>query len=270
MADDVVDQFIDQQGVIRRPGSLVLPPGFVSSFPPTVDAPEFPRWDDSDIRQVISDPNRRDMAKLFPFAKYGTNQNSTSACNGFAAAGGVTRVRKLRGIDDGWVGSGSWVYSLINGHRDGGSILEDGMKVIQSVGVCGQDVVPWDLIYPELQSDNAREEAAKHKGLSAYRATTKQGLLTGLAAGYVAIAAIMVGPRFDAIQDGVAGVQNGVGNHAVLIEDLKWRDNSYQFLMCNSWGINYGDNGRVWLRWEHFEQPFESHVFYLIPSSQEG
>ncbi len=256
-------EFIDGQGQKRRPGSLIMPSGMVSSFPPFTGENEMPLWTDAEIKSIISDPNRRDMAKLFPFDKYGTNQHDNSGCNGFAAAGGVTRTRKLRGIDDGWVGSGAWVYSLINGHRDGGSILEDGMKVIQSVGVCSQDVVPWDLIYPE-------EEAAKHKGLKAYRAVTKQGWMTGLAAGFVGIAAITVGPKFDVINGGVAGVQSGMGNHAVLIEDIAWRNGEFQFLMCNSWGIKYGDKGRVYLTWNHFAQTFASHVFYLIPSSQEG
>ena len=270
MADDLVDEFMDSHGNIRRPGSLIIPPGFVSSFPPTEAAPEFPQWDDADIRAVISDPNRRDMVKLFPFEKYGTNQHSTSACNGFAAAGAVTRIRKLRGIDDGWVGSGSFVYSRINGHRDNGSILEDGMKAIQTTGVCSQEECPWDRIYTDQQSPAAFEQAQKHKGLAAYRAVTKQGWLTGLAAGFVGIAAITVGPKFDVIKNGVAGVQQGGGNHAVLIENLAWRNGMFQFLMCNSWGSGYSENGRVWLTWDHFAQPFASHVFYLLPSSEES
>lgn len=267
---DEPEQIIDAQGYARRPGSLVMPAGMVSSFPPYVGEGERPLWTDAEIKSVISDPNRRNMVDLFPFDRYGTNQRNKSSCNGFAAASAITRVRKLRGIDDGWVGSGAYIYAKINRGRDAGSVLEDGLNAIQTHGVCSQDLVPWDQIYTHQQPPNANAEAAKHTGLQAYRAETKQGWMSGLAAGYVGIAAVMVGPKFDVIKNGVAGVQDGMGNHAVLIEDVVWRNGEFQFVMCNSWGAGYADKGRVYLTWQHFAQPFGSHVFYLLPSSSEN
>lgn len=264
------DYYTDTQGVLRRPGSLIMPQGMVSSFPPTASDPDFPLWSDADIKRVISDPNRRDIVKLFPFAQYGTNQHSTSACNGFAGASAVTRVRKLRGIDDGFVGSGSFVYSSINRGQDNGSVLEDGMKAIQEHGVCDQSLNPYDRIFAKQVSPDARADALKHKGLSAYRATSREALFSGLAAGFVAVTAIMVGPRFDKITNLTAGVQDGPANHAVLLEDLVWRNGEFQLLMCNSWGQTYGSNGRVYLTWRHLEQGWPHHVTYLLPTSSES
>lgn len=265
-----MSEYTDTQGVLRRPGSLIMPQGMVSSFPPTASDPDFPLWSDADIKRVISDPNRRDIVKLFPFAQYGTNQHSTSACNGFAGASAVTRVRKLRGIDDGFVGSGSFVYSSINRGQDNGSVLEDGMKAIQEHGVCDQSLNPYDRIFAKQVSQEARADALKHKGLSAYRATSREAWNSGLAAGFVGVAAVMCGPRFDQITNLTAGVQSGMGNHAVLIEDVVWRNGEYQYLMCNSWGIGYGQNGRVYLTWAHFRETFGYHVFYLLPTSAES
>jgi hypothetical protein len=179
-------------------------------------------------------------------------------------------VRKLRGIDDGFVGSGSFVYSSINRGQDNGSVLEDGMKAIQEHGVCDQRLNPYDRIFAKQVSQEARADALKHKGLSAYRATSREAWNSGLAAGFVGVAAVMCGPKFDKITNLTAGVQSGVGNHAVLIEDVVWRNSEYQYLMCNSWGSGYSQNGRVYLTWNHFRETFGYHVFYLLPTSAES
>jgi hypothetical protein len=265
-----MSDYTDISGILRRPGSLIMPQGTVSSFPPTASDPDFPMWDDATIKRVISDPNRRDMVKLFPFAQYGTNQHSTSACNGFAGASAVTRVRKLRGIDDGFVGSGSFVYSSINRGQDNGSVLEDGMKAIQEHGVCDQKLNPYDRIFAKQVTPDARADALKHKGLSAYRATSREAWNSGLAAGFVGVAAVMCGPRFDKITNLTAGVQQGPGNHAMCVESVEWRNGEYQYLSVQSWGNGYGSNGRVYLTWNHFRETFGSHTFYLLPTSVEG
>lgn len=272
--------FIDSNGVPRNCGSLPMPAGRVSSFPPFVGDPERPLWTDQQIKEVTTDTSRRDMREMFPFEKYGTDQHSTSACNGFAAAGAVTRVRKLRGVDDGWVGSGSFVYSFINGGRDQGSVIEDGMKVIEKHGVCSVTLQSYDKIFQ--RSPEAVRDALKHRGLSAYLAKTQQGWNTGLATGlYVGVAAVNCGPVWDRTTKPAGGpwddvpmpgVQNGGGNHAVLIEDISWNPvaKCYEYMLCNSWGIRYGAEGRVRVRWAHFAQCFPNHTFYLLPSSREG
>lgn len=261
-------EYRDASGVVRRPGSL-LATKLVSSFPPYEGAPERPMWTDDEIRKVISDPNRRDMVKLFPFEKYGTNQHSTSACNGWGWAGAQTRARKLRGIDDGWVGSGSWIYSKINGGRDQGSVIAEAEPVVENIGTASQTIVTYSMIYPQQQPKEAAVDAANHKVLGAYRAMTMQGFRSGLAAGYIGIAAVMCGPKWDRITDGVAGVQSGPGNHAVCIEDIRLIGGVEHFLLPNSWGIGYGNKGRVWVTAQHFKQTFPNHIFYLVPSTLE-
>jgi hypothetical protein len=256
-----------------------MPAGRVSAFPPYAGAPEQPLWSDSEIKQALSSPDRRDVIELFPFEKYGTDQHSTSACNGWAAAGAMTRARKLRGLDDGWVGSGSFIYSWINGGRDNGSILEDGMEAVQERGCCSIELQSYDKIFQ--RSPEAVRDGLKHRGLSAFVAKTRQGWDSALATGlYMGVAAVHCGPSFDRFTKPsggrwsalpMPGVQNGPGNHAVAIEDIDWNSTlrEYEYLMPNSWGIRYGLKGRVRLRWAHFQQCFPNHVFYLLPITRE-
>jgi len=268
-----IEEIRDKSGELRRLGSLTLPDNFVSSFPPYEGSPECPLWDDADIKRVISDPNRRKPELLFPSTDgWIKNQRSHGSCNGFALATAIDRARYLRGIRDDWRASGAFPYSLMNGGRDQGSALEDGLIIAERNGVCSEEIVGWDQIYPsQYDKEAAHADAAKHKGLGCYRALTKQGFRSGLAAGFVGIVAVMAGSRYQQFRNGIAGVDNGMGNHAVCVCDLRLKGGTEVYLQEGSWGVNgWGDGGRGFLVWDHFAQTFKQHAFYLIPSTLEG
>lgn len=270
MSDDTfdIDEIIDETGEVRRLGSLAPPAGFVSLFRVWED--EKPIWDDSDIRRAIIDSDRTPRRKIFG-KRWIQNQRSHGSCNGYAGAGALSRARWLRGLQDGLILSGAFIYSLINGGRDFGSALEDGLRVIQSHGAPPEELVPWDQIYPNQQPRNAKAEAAKHKGLTCYAAKTKQGFRTGIAAGFVGIVAVHAGGRFQRLNDqGIAGVDSGRGNHAIHVDDMALKGGTEVFDSVNSWGLTYGDEGRAYLTWDSFEQTFGTHTFYLIASTQEA
>lgn len=263
-----LEEFKDElTGEIRRPGSLILPPGFVSDFPPYADSPETPMFDDKDITKMISFSERRDITKVLPFEKYGVNQGALSSCNGHAAANALTAMRRLTGIDDGWVGSGAYIYSLINGNRDSGSQLEDGLVAVGKYGAPSRTTVPYNYIFrSQYNTKIADAEAAKTKGLQAYRCKTKQAWRSAIAAGWMGIAAVHADSRVINFRGtGIMPLASGPGNHAVLISDMRIQKGTEVFQMTNSWGINWGNQGRTWLVWDHFSQTFNNHAFYVIP-----
>jgi hypothetical protein len=268
--DDInIDEIVDDNGEVRRLGSLAPPEGFVSSF--QVWEQEKPVWDDKDIRRVITDSSRTPRRILFDFKKWMQNQFSKGSCNGYAAAGALSKARFLRGINDYLLLSGAFIYSLINGGRDNGSALEDGLRVIQTHGAPPESLVPWDKIYPNLQPATAKAEALKHLGLDCYAAQTMQGFRTGIAAGYTGICAVHAGRNYQRLnQNGVAGVDSGRGNHATHIDDLVYKNGTELFDQPNSWGANYGENGRAYLHRDSFAQTFGTHTFYLIGSTEES
>lgn len=267
--DDIdIDEIVDDNGEVRRLGSLAPPENFVSAF--KLWEAEKPVWDDADIKRVITHPDRTPRRVLFDFKKWIQNQFSKGSCNGYGAAGALSKARFLRGIQDFLLLSGAYVYSLINGGRDNGSALEDGLRVIQSHGAPPESLVPWDKIYPKLQPPNAKAEALKHRGLDCYAAQTMQGFRTGIAAGYVGIIAVHAGSKFQRLnQNGIAGVDSGGGNHAIHCDDLVFKNGTELFDAVNSWGLNYGDNGRAYLHQDSFAQTFGRHTFYLIGSTEE-
>lgn len=262
-----IEEIIDLSGETRRLGSLCPPAGFVSSFKTFED--EHPLWDDSDIKRVITDPNRTPRRAVFG-PSWVQDQKSHGSCNGYAGAGALSKARYLRGIQDKMLLSGAFLYSLVNSGRDNGSALEDGLKAVQKYGICPESLVGWDQIYPKQQPKNARQEAAKHKGLACWAVQTKQGFRTALAAGFPVIVAVHAGSRFQHLNPyGIAGVDNGGGNHAVHCDDICIVNGVEVYDMQNSWATTYGDKGRAYLTWNSFEQTFGRHQFYAIGSTEE-
>lgn len=195
---------------------------------------------------------------------------SGNSCNGYAGAGAYAKARYLRGYTDGKLFSGAFLYSLINGGRDQGSSLESGLKALQKTGVCEASTVTWDMIYPRMQPANAKTEAAEHLGYKCYAVQSRQGFRTAVAAGFPVIVAVHAGRNFQRLSNGIAGVDNGPGNHAVHVDDISLIDGKECYDMQNSWNLSYGENGRAWLTWDSFEQTFGKHTFYAIPSTEEG
>ena len=268
MSDFEPDEILDQSGVLRRCGSMQKPVGFVSSFK-TFEA-EKPIYTRAERLKMLKDPERKPLRKIFG-DDWISNQASTSACNGHAGANALSKARRMRGITDGLRLSGAFLYSLINGGRDQGSMLEDGMKALVEYGCCPESLVPPNQIFPSQQPRNARKEALKRKGFLCYPCETQDGFWSALLAGFPVIVAVHAGRNFQRLDSkGIAGVDNGPGNHAIHSYDVELIGNDETAVTDNSWGLQYGTQGACNLRWASFEQTFRNHMFYAIASTEES
>ena len=258
------NEIVDGAGEIRKLGCLLPPAGFVSSFPVFEDA--VPQLSDLEVEDIAKS-GVMDGRKKFD-STWIADQKSHGSCNGWAGAMALSRARVRRGLERVML-SGSYLYSLINGGSDNGSMLEDGMKTMQSRGIATAATVGWDQIYPS-QYDRAKAdaEAARFKGFECYAVKTKQGLFSAAALGFDVVVAVHVGNRFMNVDaNGVAGADSGPGNHAVGADGIIWIGGRPYLTGFNSWNLSYGAQGRMNMGWEHFEQPFGYHVFYAIRST---
>lgn len=204
------------------------------------------------------------------------NQRNHGSCNGFAEAAALTRARIRRlGMKYRVDLSGAYAYSLINGGRDNGSMLDDGMSAAMMRGVCREEYCDWNQIYPTMYDKGKCDaDAAKHKAFECYSVSTEVELFSGLVSGFDAVVAVHAGNNFMNMDSkGIAGGDNGAGNHAVMCDGC-WYDQSTDTLMgdgVNSWGWNYGIEGRMGLTWaRHFRQPIQYHSFYLMRSTEDS
>lgn len=267
MAD--LPHIIDAHGTIRRMGLLPDPFGFVSAMPRFED--NFPVFNDDQIKNLLADPNRLNPKSVFD-SSWILDQGNAGSCAGHAAAAAASRSRYRRGSSDKLLFGGAYPYSKVNRGRDQGAVLEDVLVAIQKYGFAPLSVVGPKMIFPSQQPANADAEASKHKALVAYACGTRQGLKSGLAAGFDAVVAVMAGNNFMRVNArGIAGVDNGGGNHCVACQGLEWDPILQKWVYggVNSWSPTYGVNGCMGLLDAHFDQTDKTNTFYALAALDE-
>lgn len=245
-----------------------VPDEFPTMFTKAADAIPMMTWEE--IRSFLAGKssawNRR--------AEFGddwiASQDRYGSCNGWSTAKALERLRWLRGIRPRTKLSGADAYSQMNGGRDNGSTLADGMRVVQQNGVSTEDLVRVDQIYTHQISAEAKAARARFKGFECYAVDDEQELATGLCLGFIAVVAVHATSGFDSLDgDGCPRSGNGPGNHSTGVDDVSMKsDGTLLYDMFNSWRVAWGDRGRCRLRWsQHLRQTAQNHRFFLMRST---
>ena len=200
-------------------------------------------------------------------SSYIINQGRYGSCNGCAGAMALTRARVRRGLRRVNL-SGTDLYAQINGNRDNGSMLDDGMRSITERGVATLAKVPLTKIYRhQYDARGADKQAKQYRAYECYRCRTAIELWTAVALGYDVVVVVQAGRNFDELKNGVPGFSRGRGNHAVAGDGIVWVKGELALDGYNSWGTVYGEKGRMLLPWRFFEQTIRIHSFYAIRST---
>jgi len=236
-------------------------PGVFEEFP------EHFMLDDKDIEKQLS--GDRYKADREQHAAYLINQSRIGKCNTSAAAGGLMQVRQNDGAKHVAL-CDNYLYYHINGGRDGGSALIDGMQFVRDHGMAPRildvDGKPYrigDLVVranelPANVRAVADQEAARFKSWEPFRVPTefdrfKRTIASAVARRFPIVHAwhvVQSSMRLDGRGYIVTG--RGRGNHATLIHSGKWVGGSDLVHpdVKNSWGPTrdaiYGPTGTGW------------------------
>lgn len=206
------------------------------------------------------------------------NQGNKSSCNAYMIAW-ILSMLIFRNFGVLIRFSPEWVYSKINGGRDQGSMLDDGMEFMKHKGM-PEYVAEFFQLYREDQFGMegnrwAGQSASQHTFAEAYYAPcdTFENLILSLASCLVTGGctgnALHVGNQYMRSGD-IAGYDDGLGNHAVpstriglltprpqSIEDIRFR-------VPGTWGRSFAKNGYTWVEPRHFYKPGTVHRFYCV------
>ena len=248
-----------------RRGLIAPPAGFVSVFPSLSANLPLLEWDQ--IRAIAKSgtmDGRKKYDQRFVEAQRHNN------CAGASAA--VLVMKTIYDTRGEFVRlSNTFTYSLINGGRDQGSMLADACRMIQDVGVCTPQICGPDDIYPaQYDKKKAHEEAKRFRVAECYaiRGGGDRDLMwrtfwSALALGWKIGVAVQAGGRFDRLDsNGICGVDNGGGNHAVHVDGLVEIGGDLIATGGNTWPLSWGINGRMNMRQEHFVQTIGTHEFF--------
>lgn len=196
-------------------------------------------------------------------------------CNAAAATGALRRAMFLNGRNDVPMLNWEFLYAQINGGRDQGSMLDDGMNAIVKTGV---PVMKPDhkfnrAIFQNYYKPEDYAEAGKWTASNCFTLDQDQPelaerqlatlVLSGQGAGVVAV---HVGSNYNNFTNGgFIGQDSGPGNHAVGADDAEIINGELSFNSPGSWGLDWGDDGYGYLSWnKHFKQTSKYHAFYAV------
>lgn len=222
------------------------------------------------IKGIIEDPSRTAARTRFPSSQWIVNQGQVGSCNGMSCAKALQRSRVIQGMD--FVAlSGEGAYAQMNGGRDQGSALAAGMRVLLENGVPPESMVPrfqwrWSAI-----SQAAKDARVRFKAAECYAIESEIELASAIAIGFMCVIAVHASGSYSSLDaDGVSRPSLGSGNHSVGAQDLRIRNNEFQFDSFNSWGTNWGQGGCNWVTWDkHLKSTIRYHQFFAIRAASD-
>ncbi len=243
------------------------------------------------LRPSASLPSSVDNSKLPSFPPVG-NQGSLGSCVGWATTyySGTQELGLINGYNNksssAHILSPKWTYNLLNGGNDGGTYINAGYDLLTQNGAATIAQFPYDNNYrawdlnPQDWIDaisNRMQPLVMVPGLSSpQNLDTIKGLLNNghvLSIGtwvyswnFTTIKADPANPNSPYTGQMACTYMNGRnGGHNITIvgyDDNIWIDINGNgqvdpgergaFLLCNSWGSGWGNNGFVWVSYDAF------------------
>lgn len=161
----------------------------------------------------------------------------------------------------------------MEGHvgEDSGAEIRDGMKSVAKQGVCKESEWPYDITkFTEKPTPECYESALKNRSVSYIRVQHDLGkILAVLNYGYPIAFGFTVYESFESAEVAETGEmpmpQPGeeiLGGHAVVL--VGYIPQTEQFIVRNSWGENWGDEGYFYMPKDFLLDPSACSDFWTI------
>lgn len=179
---------------------------------------------------------------LKPWTSPVRDQDGIGSCNAHAIITALESCRRFAGLDTPLLSPGH-LYGRINGGRDQGSTLEDGMAEIRDVGVCTAAKCPeleWRRRTPE-----SIDECKLYRMTEVWLCPTFDHLASAILSGYHCVIGIPWHDNFEPDRDGwlPSSPRGRSGGHALCRDGLAQRGGQWGLDGPNSWGTRWGKDG---------------------------
>jgi C1A family cysteine protease len=189
------------------------------------------------------------------------DQGQLGSCTGNAIAGAMEYERDRQGLAD-FTPSRLFVYyneRALEGtvSSDSGAVIRDGIKVVNSDGVCPETLWPYDTGMFAVKPPKRCYVAADTDRAVQYEAIQTMGdLKDAIASNLAVVFGFTVYQSFESQAVAQSGVlpmpQPGeatVGGHAVVA--VGYSDSKSQVIVRNSWGESWGDHGYFYMPYQY-------------------
>jgi C1A family cysteine protease len=190
------------------------------------------------------------------------DQGQLGSCTGNAIAGAMEYERDRQGLSD-FVPSRLFVYyneRALEGtvSSDSGAQIRDGIKVVNTEGVCPETLWPYDTGMFAVKPPKRCYVAATKDTAVRYEAIQTLGdLKDAIASNLPVVFGFTVYQEFESqavAQTGVVPMpdtrhEKPVGGHAVVA--VGYSDPKGQIIVRNSWGASWGDHGYFYMPYQY-------------------
>ena len=154
---------------------------------------------------------------------------------------------------------------------DAGATLADGIKTLQTYGLCPES--EWPYIEDEFATkppDSCYSNALNHKAIKVYNVPKNlKAMQATLASGIPFVAGIKVFTSFESKSVSNTGKVSMpktkdklLGGHAILV--CGYNNTTNEWIVRNSWGPSWGDKGYFYLPYKYLLKPRLSADFWAI------
>jgi C1A family cysteine protease len=189
------------------------------------------------------------------------DQGQLGSCTGNAIAAAMEFERDRQGLSD-FVPSRLFIYyneRALEGtvSSDSGAVIRDGIKVVNSQGVCPETLWPYDIGVFTVKPPKRCYVAAKKDKAVQYEAIHTLGdLKDAIASNLSVVFGFTVYQSFESRSVAQTGVmpmpkrgEATVGGHAVVA--VGYSDPKGHLIVRNSWGPSWGDHGYFYMPYEY-------------------
>jgi C1A family cysteine protease len=235
-------------------------------------------------------PDRRDVNLKFKDYFYSKSVDLRSECppvydqedlgscvdNGVCGAYHFDEMKQNN--DDQFMPSRLFVYYNVrkdttNIEEDTGSSVRAGVKSICNIGVCHEDIWPYDTdSFTDEPTEDCYEDAKNHMGLEYKRVKrSEKDLKQCLSDGFPVIFGFTVYSSFESPEVAETGIvpmpgpkEQVLGGHCVVL--VGYSDDTKQWIVRNSWGTEWGDEGYCYFPYEYLTDSGLSSDYWMITS----
>jgi C1A family cysteine protease len=203
------------------------------------------------------------------------DQGQLGSCTANAIAAAFEYEQRKEALTD-FMPSRLFIYyneRVIEGtvDEDSGAMIRDGIKAVHKLGVCPEDVWPYDIAqFAAKPPTPAYEQATAHQATLYRRVLPVLHQMQGcLASGTPFVLGFSVYESFESQEVAKTGVvplpprgEKLLGGHAVLA--VGYDDSQQRFLIRNSWGPKWGMAGYCTMPYGYLTDPSLARDFWAV------
>jgi C1A family cysteine protease len=234
------------------------------------DLPDHRDFKYTTIMQSGKLPSKIDLREVFPEVY---NQGELGSCTAQAIAAAI-QFEHIKNHNIKFNPSRLFIYyneRLLEGtvNFDNGALIRTGVKTVSKHGACDELLQPYVIKdFKKKPPQLCYQEAKNDKVIEYYRLNQNLSQLKNcLAQGYPFVFGFTVYENIDLVgKDGILNLPelsySVLGGHAVLC--VGYDDDSKRFIVRNSWGKDWGDNGYFYMPYTYLTDLELSADFWTI------